>query len=57
MNKWEEKFHKLKTDVEHHAKEEENNLFTKVKDILTEEELENIDKEMHRFKYEYAFLI
>lgn len=53
QKEWEDKFLKLKKDVEHHAAEEEQNLFPKIEKILTEDELEKIGKEMEDFKNEY----
>lgn len=43
-------------DVNHHANEEEDNLFPEVKNILTEQELEQIGKQMHHFKKEYLLI-
>lgn len=51
---WDEKFQQFKKDVEHHASEEEEKLFPKVKTILSEKELEMIGKKMWAFKREYA---
>jgi hypothetical protein len=50
QNIWEEKFLKFKKDIERYASEEEHELFPNVKKILTEEELEKIDKEIRKFK-------
>lgn len=50
---WEEKFSKLKKELEHHASEEEQKLFPNVQKILNREELEEIGKEMHEFIYEF----
>ncbi|KTC99508.1 hemerythrin domain-containing protein [Legionella erythra] len=47
---WEEKFSKFKKDVEHHATEEEQILFPKVKTLLSEDELEKIGQQMFHFK-------
>ena len=47
---WEEQFIKFKRDVEHHAKEEEDDLFPEVKRILSEPELEKIGLKMYEFK-------
>src|SRR5688572_8624922 len=47
--RWERKFIKFKSDVEHHALEEENQLFPKVKNFYKEEELSKIGKEMVTF--------
>ena len=47
---WEENFQKFMDDVEHHAKEEENELFPEVQKILSEQELENIGLKMHAYK-------
>ncbi|HEV2614559.1 MAG TPA: hemerythrin domain-containing protein [Gammaproteobacteria bacterium] len=51
-DQWEEKFKRLRMDVEHHASEEENKLFPKVTSILDEEELEEIGEKMIKFKSE-----
>lgn len=50
---WEETFLKLKADVEHHAREEEDKLFPQVEDLLGEEELEEIGKDMLTFHKEF----
>ncbi|MBA3661977.1 MAG: hemerythrin domain-containing protein [Gammaproteobacteria bacterium] len=50
---WEEKFLKLKKDVEHHATEEETKLFPKVERLLNEAELNRIGKELREFKLEF----
>ncbi len=47
---WEEKFLKLKDAVEHHAKEEEDQLFPNVEKILDEEQLKKIGNDMKEFK-------
>lgn len=47
---WEESFSKFKTAVEHHASEEEKELFPEVKKLLSESELQKIGLEMHEFK-------
>ena len=52
QEEWEEKFNKLKEDVEHHATEEETKLFPQVEKILDEEELEDLGKRMAEFKSE-----
>ncbi|WP_298627614.1 hemerythrin domain-containing protein [uncultured Legionella sp.] len=44
---------KFSEDVEHHAREEEGKLFPEVKAILSEQELEQIGKQMQHFKKEY----
>lgn len=49
-DEWEEEFLQLKADVEHHADEEEKHLFPQVKEMLDEETLEKIGKEMGEFK-------
>lgn len=51
---WEAKFIKFKKDVEHHASEEEKDLFPQVKKILSAEELEKIGKKMFEFKQNYT---
>jgi hemerythrin-like domain-containing protein len=50
---WETLFLKFKHDVEHHAQEEENDLFPEVQKLLSEQELEEIGEEMSEFKNEY----
>lgn len=50
---WESKFSKLKKDIEHHANEEEQELFPEVKKLLSEEALEKIGIEMYHFKQDY----
>lgn len=49
---WKEHFLQLKRDVEHHAKEEEKELFPVVKKLLSEKELNEIGLKMHEFKKE-----
>ncbi|MDP1603281.1 MAG: hemerythrin domain-containing protein [Legionella sp.] len=53
FEEWEDKFEKLKNDVEHHAREEETELFPQVKKILSEDKLERIGKNMREFKIDY----
>lgn len=53
QKEWEEKFSKFKKDVEHHASEEERELFPEVKKLLSQEDLEKIGKEMEAFKKSY----
>ncbi|MDX1837433.1 hemerythrin domain-containing protein [Legionella taurinensis] len=50
---WEEQFSKFKKDVEHHATEEEQILFPKVKTLLSEEQLEKIGQDMFHFKQDH----
>ncbi|KTC68193.1 hypothetical protein Lbir_2795 [Legionella birminghamensis] len=50
---WEKKFNKLMDDVIHHAEEEEEKLFPKVRKLLSESELEKIGKDMLEFKRQY----
>lgn len=50
QEKWEEKFAEFKTDVEHHAHEEETKLFPKVKKVLDKDELAEIGKKLRKFK-------
>ncbi len=50
---WEKQFNKLKHDVEHHAQEEEQNLFPEVRKLLSEEQLEKIGIAMYHFKQKY----
>jgi hypothetical protein len=47
---WEENFLKFKDDVEHHAREEENNLFPEVQSLLSDKELEIIGMKMREYK-------
>jgi len=47
---WETEFLKFKTDVDHHAAEEEKKLFPEVKKIIGDEKLESIGKKMLTFK-------
>lgn len=47
---WQEKFAKFKHDVEHHAQEEENDLFPEVQNLLSPEDLEQIGLDMYHFK-------
>lgn len=53
QKEWEEKFAKFKKDVEHHADEEEEKLFPRVREILSEAKLEEIGKKMFEFKQDY----
>lgn len=50
---WEEKFIKFRKDVEHHAQEEEHELFPEVKKLLDNIELTMIGKKMQEFKAQY----
>lgn len=50
---WENKFSKLKKDVEAHASEEETKLFPEVIKVLTEAELEKIGIKMYQFKHNH----
>lgn len=50
---WEEHFAKFKKEVEHHAKEEEMQLFPEVKKLLSRGALEQIGTEMYHFKQDY----
>lgn len=52
-DEWEKKVLKLKEEVEHHASEEEEQLFPEVKKLLSEEDLEKIGLEMFHFKQDY----
>lgn len=51
---WEKKFTKFKEQVEHHAREEERDLFPQVQNLLSEDQLEKIGKEMAQFKRDYT---
>lgn len=50
QSEWEKKFSQFRSDVEHHAKEEENKLFIAVEKILNKSELEKIGEEMFKYK-------
>jgi len=50
---WEQKFLKFKRDVEHHAYEEEHDLFPEVRKLFSEEDLEKIGQELYEFKQEH----
>jgi hemerythrin superfamily protein len=50
---WEEELIKLQKDVEHHANEEEKELFPHVRKLIDEDELVEIGKEMREFKENY----
>jgi hemerythrin superfamily protein len=47
---WKLRFHKFKHDVNHHAKEEEQGLFPKVRKLLSKQELISLAKKMRAFK-------
>lgn len=47
---WKLKFIKFKHDVEHHAAEEEQELFPKVRKLLTKSELTTLGTKMKKFK-------
>jgi hemerythrin superfamily protein len=47
---WQKQFLKFKNEVEHHASEEETDLFPEVSKILSEKELEEIGMELFDFK-------
>jgi hemerythrin superfamily protein len=47
---WKLRFYKFKHDVNHHAKEEEQELFPKVKKLLNKDELTILGKNMKNFK-------
>ena len=49
-NAWLEKFLELKKDVEHHVKEEEENLFPLIKQVLSEQQLQQLLKDFQHFK-------
>lgn len=50
---WKEHFLKLKEDIEHHAQEEEHQLFPEVEKLFSQRQLEEIGLEMHAFKKNY----
>lgn len=50
---WETLFLKFKDEVEHHAQEEEEDLFPEVRKLLSEQELEKIGERMSKFVNEY----
>lgn len=50
---WNLKFLKLKYDVDHHASEEEDELFTKVRKYLSKAELNQIGTQMNKFEATY----
>jgi hypothetical protein len=50
---WKEHFLKLKSDVEHHATEEETLLFPEVEKLLSEQKLEEIGLQMYHYKKEH----
>ena len=50
---WTEHFAKFKKDVQHHAKEEEEQLFPEVEKLLSESQLLEIGSKMAAFKKEY----
>lgn len=47
---WELRYYKFKHDVEHHANEEEKELFPKVNEFISKEELNRLGKKMREFK-------
>lgn len=47
---WKLRFYKFKHDVNHHAKEEEQELFPRVRKLLSKEELEALGTKMRKFK-------
>lgn len=49
QEEWEKKFIQFRSDVEHHAAEEEHKLFPKVRQILNENDLESIGKKLREF--------
>ncbi len=51
---WKEHFLKFSEDVEHHAHEEEHDLFPEVQKILSQKELEDIGLKMHVFKMKHV---
>lgn len=51
---WQEHFLKFKEDVQHHAEEEEKELFPEVEKLLSKEKLMEIGSEMATYKKEYT---
>lgn len=47
---WSAKFTVLKENIEHHAEEEEQELFPKARDVLSKDKLQEIAKKMTEFK-------
>lgn len=47
---WKLKYYKLKYDIEHHAQEEEKELFPKVRKLFNKTELNELGKKMRKFK-------
>lgn len=47
---WKLRFYKFKHDVNHHAKEEEKELFPKVRKLLTKAQLNELGVKMRKFK-------
>ena len=47
---WNLRFLKLKNDVEHHAKEEEQELFTRVRKLMTKSDLNTLGIKMRKYK-------
>lgn len=47
---WDLRYIKFKHDVNHHAKEEESELFPKVKKLLTKEQLDVLGNKLQKFK-------
>ena len=50
---WDLRFIKFKHDVNHHAKTEESELFPKVNELLTKEQLKVLGDKMQKFKDSY----
>jgi hypothetical protein len=53
---WAAKLTVLKENVEHHVKEEEEELFKKAKKVLSSEDAESIAEEIEAYKEEYSEL-
>lgn len=50
---WDLRYYKFKHDVDHHAKEEEKELFPKVQKLFSKAELTNLGTKMRKFKAKF----